>query len=72
VRLRFEWRLSDEELVAEDSERPEVDFFVVETSLNHLWRQVVQSAAPTNKIEINDLERTLKDWNLEKQFTMNT
>ena len=49
VRFCFEWRLSDEELVTENSERPEVDFFVVEASLDHLWRQIVQCSAPRRK-----------------------
>ena len=44
MRLRFEWRLPDQELVAENSEWPKVDLFVVKASLHHLWRQVVEGA----------------------------
>ena len=45
MRSRFKWRFADEEFVAEDTERPEVDLFVVEVSFDHLRREVVESAA---------------------------
>ena len=40
----LKWRRPDKELVAEDSETPDVNSLVVLLALHHLWRQVVQCA----------------------------
>ena len=42
---RLERRLADEQLVAEHSERPQVDLLVMRLVVDHLGRQVVERAA---------------------------
>jgi hypothetical protein len=44
VVLRLEGRIADDELVAEDAERPNVHLVVVGLVIDHLRRQIVESA----------------------------
>ena len=43
--LGFKWWLSDQKLVTEHTQTPQVYFFIMRPTLDHLWWQVIQSSA---------------------------